>query len=250
MDQWELAQEVNGLWKKLLMEKAALSRLEEAAKLRKEDLGSGWDEKCEALADAIEQPMLDFPNQVNLLETFRQLITGFLKNSETAEDYQTNYVLMGNATSSSAAYTTPPPKRPMRLKGDDGGDRPKSTLVAKLLKHRGSSVDAWGKGSDEEFLAGPATFLAMVRYLRDNTTYPRHHDSIRNLRTFLSWNKTNLLPGGLVCNEMDDGTVVAPRSRPGGRGGTAAAVRPRGQPHSAGRRTLDSPFPRILQPRQ
>ena len=38
---------------------------------------------------------------------------------------------------------------------------------------------------------------------------------------------------------------VAPRSRRG-RGGTAAAVRPRGQPHSVGRRTLDSPFPRIL----
>ncbi|MBD40317.1 MAG: hypothetical protein CMB11_08130 [Euryarchaeota archaeon] len=96
-DEWELAQEVNGLWKKLLMEKAALQRLEEAAKTRKEGLSSGWDEKCEALADAIEQPMLDFPNQVTLLETFRQLITGFLKNSATAEDYQTNYILMGNA---------------------------------------------------------------------------------------------------------------------------------------------------------
>ena len=51
-----------------------------------------------------------------------------------------------DAASSSAAYTTPPPKRPMRLKGDNDGDRPKSTLVAKLLKHRGSSVNAWGKG--------------------------------------------------------------------------------------------------------
>jgi len=108
-----------------------------------------------------------------------------------------------DAASSSAAYTTPPPKRPMRLKGDNDGDRPKSTLVAKLLKHRGSSVNAWGKGSIE-FLAGPVTFLAMVRYLRDNTTYPQHYDSIRNLRTFLSWNATNLLPDGLVCNEMDD----------------------------------------------
>ncbi len=94
-DEWELAQEVNGLWKKLLMEKAAIKRLEEAAKMRKEGLGSGWDEKCEALADAIEQPMLDFPKQTTLLETFRHLITGFLKNSETAEDYQTNYILMG-----------------------------------------------------------------------------------------------------------------------------------------------------------
>ena len=96
-DDWELAQEVNSLWKTLLMEKAAIQRLEEAAKMRKENLGSGWDEKCEALADAIEQPVLDFPNQVTLLETFRHLITGFLKNSETAEDYQTNYILMGNA---------------------------------------------------------------------------------------------------------------------------------------------------------
>ena len=95
--QWELAQEVNGLWKKLLMEKAAIKRLEEVAKMRKERLSEQWTEKCNALADAIEQPMLDFPNQTNLLETFRQLITGFLKNSETAEDYQTNYILMGNA---------------------------------------------------------------------------------------------------------------------------------------------------------
>ena len=95
-DEWELAQEVNGLWKKLLMEKAALQRLEEAAKMRKENLGSNWDEKCEALADAIERPMLDFPQQWKLLETFRQLIVGFLNNSETAEDYQTNYILMGN----------------------------------------------------------------------------------------------------------------------------------------------------------
>lgn len=95
-DQWDLAQEVNGLWKKLLMEKAAIERLEEVAKMRKDDLGSGWDEKCEALADAIEQPMLDFPQQWKLLETFRQLIGGFLNNSETAEDYQTNYILMGN----------------------------------------------------------------------------------------------------------------------------------------------------------
>lgn len=95
--QWELAQEVNGLWKKLLMEKAAIKRLEEVAKMRKERLGEQWNEKCNALADAIEQPMLDFPNQITLLETFRQLITGFLKNSDTAEDYQTNYILMGNA---------------------------------------------------------------------------------------------------------------------------------------------------------
>jgi len=95
-DEWELAQEVNSLWKSLLMEKAALQRLEEAAKMRKENLSSGWDEKCEALADAIERPMLDFPQQWKLLETFRQLIGGFLNNSETAEDYQTNYILMGN----------------------------------------------------------------------------------------------------------------------------------------------------------
>lgn len=96
-DEWELAQEINGLWKKLLMEKAAIKRLEEVAKMRKDTLSEQWNEKCIALADAIEQPTLDFPNQVTLLETFRHLITGFLKNSETAEDYQTNYILMGNA---------------------------------------------------------------------------------------------------------------------------------------------------------
>lgn len=116
----------------------------------------------------------------------------------TAADEETD------AASSSAVYVTPPPKRSVRLKGDAGDSgRPKRTLVAKLLKHRGSSVDAWGKGA-AEFLAGPVAFLTMVRYLRDNTTYPKHHESIRNLRTFLSWDATNLLPDGLVCNEMDD----------------------------------------------
>lgn len=108
-----------------------------------------------------------------------------------------------DAASSSAVYVTPPPKRPMRHKGYGDKDSPKRTLVAKLLKHRGSNANAWGKGA-AEFLAGPVTFLVTVQYLRDNTTYPKYHESIRNLRTFLSWDATNLLPDGLVCNEMDD----------------------------------------------
>lgn len=96
VDQWDLAQEVNGLWKQLLMEKASIERLEDVAKARKENLNTEWDEKCEALATAIERLMLDYPTQWKLLETFRQLIVGFLNNSATAEDYQTNYILMGN----------------------------------------------------------------------------------------------------------------------------------------------------------
>lgn len=108
----------------------------------------------------------------------------------------------GEPGSSSATYAMPPPKR-ARSPKDDDSDRPRPTLVAKLLKHRGSNADGWGKGAGA-FLAGPVTFLAMVRYLRDNTTYARRYESIRNLRNFPHWNATNLLPDGLVCNEMDD----------------------------------------------
>ncbi|MBD39708.1 MAG: hypothetical protein CMB11_04900 [Euryarchaeota archaeon] len=67
-----------------------------------------------------------------------------------------------DAASSSAVYVTPPPKRPMRHKGYGDKDSPKRTLVAKLLKHRGSNANAWGKGA-AEFLAGPVTFLVTVQ---------------------------------------------------------------------------------------
>lgn len=85
-----------------------------------------------------------------------------------------------------------------------GGARaPTKTLVAKLLKDRGSNRNAWGKGT-AEFLPGPMSFPALVRYLRDNTTYESPYQSIRDLRNFPHWKETDLLPNGLICNEMDD----------------------------------------------
>lgn len=126
----------------------------------------------------------------------------------------------------SAIYITPPPKRVRHPGDDDDRDWPKPTLVAKLLKHRGSNVNAWGKGTDDAFLAGPTTFLAMVRYLRDNTTYEQHYESIRNLHNFPHWNATNLLPDGLVCTEMDDAMADA--------GGWLANMVPGGLPGDKG----------------
>lgn len=113
-------------------------------------------------------------------------------------------------------YPTPPPKRALPPgeattipngadfpKSSGGSRAPTKTLVAKLLKDRGSNVDAWGKGT-AEFLPGPMNFPALVRYLRDNTTYERLYQSILDLENFPHWKETNLLPDGLVCNEMDD----------------------------------------------
>lgn len=99
-----------------------------------------------------------------------------------------------------AMDVTPPPKRALHPKPKP---KPKPTLVAKLLKDRGSNANAWGKGTDA-YLAGPMHFLAVVRYLRDNTTYAHRYDAIEDLRNFAHWDATNLLPDGLVCNEMDD----------------------------------------------
>jgi len=114
------------------------------------------------------------------------------------------------------AYNTPPSKRALsheeaptipnginfpKLSG--GARAPTKTLVAKLLRDLGSNKDAWGKGT-AEFLPGPMSFPALVRYLRDNTTYERLYQSILDLRGFAHWEETDLLPDGLMCNEMDD----------------------------------------------
>lgn len=84
----------------------------------------------------------------------------------------------------------------------DRESKSKPTLVAKLLKDRGSNVDAWGKSTDA-FPDNTESFLAVVRYLRDNTTYAHKYQAIQDLRKFEHWDATNLLPGGLICNEMD-----------------------------------------------
>ena len=59
--------------------------------------------------------------------------------------------------------------------------RPRKTLVAKLLQHRGSNQDAWGKGAFDSQLP----FLEAVQFLRQNTTYPTIHKEIENLRNII-----------------------------------------------------------------
>lgn len=76
--------------------------------------------------------------------------------------------------------------------------RPRKTLVAKLLQHRGSNQDAWGKGAFDSQLP----FLEAVQFLRQNTTYPTIHKEIENLRNFKHWDSTALISSGVLCGEM------------------------------------------------
>jgi len=76
--------------------------------------------------------------------------------------------------------------------------RQRKTLVAKLLQHRGSNQDKWGKGAFDSQLP----FLEAVQFLRQNTLYPRKYKEIEDLRSFQHWDSTALISAGVLCEEL------------------------------------------------
>lgn len=112
--------------------------------------------------------------------------------------------------------TYPDPYSPKRKKselrfeengegGKEGEKKVPPTLVAKLLKHGDSGRGVtWEKGL---FYPGLNKFMETVTDFRTYTSYPKIYNEIQDLTNFKHWEKTNLLPTMVLCDELNQANV-------------------------------------------